>query len=405
MVSSPVARWIAIDAIKAFIRARAIGLSFTSTNPTTPESRSVLATSIIASFVPPFGRIELDAHDPVAGTECASELRLLGRRRRCLRLVTLASLEGHARLAVLVEGEPDRLDLGRCRATAPTDDAGSESDGLRGEVTEVLGCRVRIDHATADDAREADVRERCERETVATHRIERRQGCMRAGAVIRADRSDIELCQPRGCSRRLDASGDLGLVVECEQRHDRERRDGPHRLDRRDELVEIEERLDHEQIDTASLEHARLLRVQRPVLVRIEDLELAERADRAGDPHVAAGHLARLPRQADRRRVDRLELLIQQLCRELAPVRTERVGLDQLGAGPDVARMDGDDTLRRAQVRLLGAAQAGCRAGEQRTHAAVGDDRWAASQPFEKIRHTPECRAAGNQACRSTPTG
>ena len=55
MVSIPVSRWIAIDAIRAFIRARAIGLSLTSTKPTAPESRSVRATSIIASFVPPFG--------------------------------------------------------------------------------------------------------------------------------------------------------------------------------------------------------------------------------------------------------------------------------------------------------------------------------------------------------------
>ena len=173
-------------------------------------------------------------------------------------------------------------------------------------------------------------------------------------------------------------------------------------LDRRDELVEVEERLDHEQVDAASLEHARLLGVQRPVLARVEHLELAERADRAGDQHVAAGDVARLARQADARRVDRLELVIEELRRQLAPVGAEGVRLDQLGAGADVARVHRDHALGRAQVRLLGAAQAGRRPGQQRTHAAVGHDRRAAAQSLEEVRHPPSLLAARNQAVWST---
>ena len=102
--------------------------------------------------------------------------------------------------------------------------------------------------------------------------------------------------------RRADAARDLGLVVERQQRDDRKRGDAAHRLDRDDELLEVEERLDHEQVDAASLEHLRLRRVLRTVLGGVEHLELAERADRPGDEDVAPGDLARLAREPDGRR-------------------------------------------------------------------------------------------------------
>ena len=57
--------------------------------------------------------------------------------------------------------------------------------------------------------------------------------------------------EPLGRRRGVDAAGHLGLVVEGEQRDDRQRRDLAHRLDGDDELVEVEERLDHEQVDAA----------------------------------------------------------------------------------------------------------------------------------------------------------
>ena len=93
------------------------------------------------------------------------------------------------------------------------------------------------------------------------------------------------------------------------------------------------------------------------MLACVEHLELAERADRAGDQHVPARHVTGLARETHGRRVDRLELVLEQLRGELAPVGAERVGLDQLGACADVARVDGDDALGRPEVRLLGTAQ------------------------------------------------
>ena len=150
----------------------------------------------------------------------------------------------------------------------------------------------------------------------------------------------------------------------------------------------------------------RLLGVQRPVLAGVEHLELAERADRAGDQHVPAGDLARLAREADGGRVDRLELVLEQLRRQLAPVGAEGVGLDQLGAGADVARVHRDDALGGAQVRLLGAAQAAdvapASSAPMPPSATIGGPLRSRSR---KSAIAPSLGRGANQAARSTPTG
>ena len=288
MVSIPASRWIAIDAISAFIRARAIGLSFTSTKPTAPDCRSTRATSIMASLVPPFGGSSstLTTHSPSrsARASLVSPTAAMGRGSSG----ELARLERRPRRTLVVERRADRLDLRRRRAAAAADDPRAERRCLGGEVAEVLGRRVGVDDAPADDAREADVGQGGKRHAGVAHRVEREQRGVRAGAVVRPDRRDVELREPPAGGARIDAAARLGLVVEREQRHDRKRRGSADGLDRGDELIEVEERLDHEQVDAAALEHAGLLGVQRPVLARVEHLQLAERPDRACDQHVTA---------------------------------------------------------------------------------------------------------------------
>ena len=51
----PASRWSVADVMSAFIRALAMGLSFTSTNPAWPEARIARATSTRPSSEPPFG--------------------------------------------------------------------------------------------------------------------------------------------------------------------------------------------------------------------------------------------------------------------------------------------------------------------------------------------------------------
>ena len=205
--------------------------------------------------------------------------------------------------------------------------------------------------------------------------------------MVGADRRDVELGEAAGGGRGTDAARDLGVVVERQERDDRERRDAADGLDGDDQLLEVEERLDHEQIDATSLEDACLRRVQGAVLGGVEHLELAERADRARDEDVAPGDLTGLPGESHARGVDLLEPVVEKDAGELAAVRPEGVRLDQLGAGRDVARVYRDDALGSAEVRLLGAAQAGHGPGDERTHAAVGDDRTAGAQSIQEAAH------------------
>ena len=80
-------------------------------------------------------------------------------------------------------------------------------------------------------------------------------------------------------------------------------------------------------------------------------------------------------------------LVREEVARELAAVRAERVRLDELGAGVDVAEVHVEHALGRAEVRLLRAAQPRDGAREQRAHAAVGDDRRPGGETFEEAAH------------------
>ena len=183
----------------------------------------------------------------------------------------------------------------------------------------------------------------------------------------------------RSAASRAPTPGErLGVLVEGQERDDRQRRDAPHGRDRVHELLEVEERLEHEEVGAAVLEHRRLLREELEPLLRAR--RLAERPDRAADEDVAARQLPRLAGELHRGRVDPLELVVQVVGGELPAVRAERVRLDQLRAGVDEAHVQRDDRLGRPQVRLLGRAQARHRGGQKRPHPAVGDDRRALLQ-------------------------
>ena len=77
--------------------------------------------------------------------------------------------------------------------------------------------------------------------------------------MVRADCGDVERCER--CGRLLggDAPERLRVLVEGQERDDRQRRHGAHRADRGEELLELVERLDHEEVDAATFEKLRLL--------------------------------------------------------------------------------------------------------------------------------------------------
>ncbi len=328
-------------------------------------------------------RVDLDREDPLVLAEGAGELRflsLLGDRDLHL---ALGEDERRARLALLLDRRGDRRDLGRGRPAAAADHAGAEVPCVRGELREVLRRRVRVDDAVAGHARETDVRHRGEREPVAVHLAQRGEGGLDAGAVIRADRGHAEVAEAFSGVSGGEPRERFCARVErqhCEHRQGGDAADG---LDRRLELVELEEGLDGEEVDAAALEDGGLLGEDLLALVGLDRL-VAEGADRAGDEHVAARDLPRLACQLDAGAVDVRELVLEVAGGELAAVGAERVRFDHVRPGLDEADVELDDGLGRAQVRLFGDADARHGAGDEDAHAPVRDERRAVGESLEE---------------------
>jgi hypothetical protein len=167
--------------------------------------------------------------------------------------LALRSRERCGRLTFFLDRPGDRRDLGGRRPAAAADDPRAEGAGLSGELCEVLGRGVRIDHTAPGEAGQADVGEGSEWPSVA-HRFERGESGMETGAVVGADRGQLVARQPLECGTRRDAAEGLRVLVEREHGDDGQPRDALHGLDRRRQLLQLEEGFDHEQIDTAPLE-------------------------------------------------------------------------------------------------------------------------------------------------------
>ena len=318
-------------------------------------------------------RVELHRDDPLALAEHPGE-RGLGRSLLDLdRRLALPEDEWSARLAGLVDRTADRGDLRGRGAAAAADDLRAEPARVRRELGEVLRRGVRVDHAAAGHAREADVRQSGERDAVAAHVLDRPERRLKAGAVVRAEGADPQLTELVGRLASTHAGEGLGFVLEREQRDDRQARDAANGLDRDDKLVEVEERLEHEQVGAAPLQDRRLLGEEPGSLFELR--VVTQRADRAPDEDVAPGDLARLSREADAGGDDLLELVLEVVAGQLPTVRAEGVRLDQLGARADEADVQRDDGVRRSKVRLLGGAESRDGARDERAHAAVADDR------------------------------
>ena len=252
-----------------------------------------------------------------------------------------------------------------------------------GEVGEVVGRRVRVHDSTGGERRQTDVRERSERRVAGSHRLERAEGSLDARAVVRADRGQAERTQSLRCIGRPHAADRLCVLVEREQCDDRQRRHSADRVDRDQQLVQVVEGLDHEQVDASALEQLGLFGEERcEVLVAASASGVADRPDRSRDVDISAGDLAGLTRQLDRRLVDRGELVLEEVPAQLASVRPEGVGLDQVGARSNEAEMQRDDALGRSEIRFLGHAEPRHGGRQEHTRAAVGDQRRAVAQTF-----------------------
>ena len=171
---------------------------------------------------------------------------------------------------------------------------------MRGEVGEVLRRRVRETSARAAMRREADVRQRRERHPASPTSPRAQQRRRRPApwfAPNACDRSSRNRSAASRAATPPSVTPSLSKLISATIGSAGHR---AHRLDRDLELVEVVERLEDEQVGAAALEDARLLGEQLAVVL-LAVLDVAERPDRAADQHLAAGDLARLPRELHRR--------------------------------------------------------------------------------------------------------
>ena len=394
IVSIPVVRSIAIAAMSADSRARAIGLSLMSTASTTPEAFSFAATRASTPCSCPWAgraRRTRPTRPRRACARAASSL-LLRADRGDLGRIAVERDERDARLALLLDRRADRRDLRGAGAAAAADDPRAEVARLRGELGEVVGRRVRIDDAAAAAARQPDVRLRREREPVRRLRPSPRARRAPRPGRRRSSRRRRRRPAPRAARRIAgrDAGERLGVLVEGELGDDRQRRDGPHRGHGRLELLEVEERLDHEQVDAAPLEEPRLLEEDVVgVLAAVRAVELAERADRAGDEDLLARR-SRAPRARASRRSRRSPRAGR---RAGAPASLRRFAPNvfaSISSAPAAMNAvwtaitaSGARTFASSGARSLRHA-----AGQERARSAVADDRpGPCCETFEKAAH------------------
>ena len=400
IVSSPTTRSIVAEAMSPLIRARARGLSLTSTTSTWPDSCSARASSSIACALPPRGgSISTETtNSPARNFLWRSVSRsgslaetTISRSRTTSRVRGLRSSSTAFRIAAIWVGvvpqQPPMMRAPSSRACAAN--SAKYSGVACGKITRSPARLARPTFGSAASGL-----------PLSPIRSMARSAAWRPTpwfAPIAATSSARERC---GRLLGGDASERLRVLVEGQERDDRQRRDGADGADRGEELVELVERLDHEEVDAAALEELRLLAEHGIAILH----RAAERADRAGDEDVRAGHLARVARDLHCGLVDRRDLVLEVVLGELAPVRAERVRLDDVRAGADEAEVQREDALGRADVRLLGAAEPGDGARDERPHAAVADERRAVREAVEKSAHRriPARSAAGSHVVRSS---
>ncbi len=123
--------------------------------------------------------------------------------------------------------------------------------------------------------------------------------------------------------------------------------DAPHRANRRANLVDVAERLEHEQVHAPLDERARLFAKE---LLGLVNAGLAPRLDADAERANRARHIRMLargvPREPRTLQVDRVHLVRQAERAEFDSVRAERVRLDDVGAGAHVGLMHLGDEIR-----------------------------------------------------------
>ena len=161
-----------------------------------------------------------------------------------------------------------------------------------------------------------------------------------------------------GCLGRR-AVGQHEVLAEGHRGDDRHVRRPVGLVDGEQQVVEVEERLDHEQVDAALEQAVDLLPERRPDRGLVGVAELAgrrtQRADRAADPRVPAADVPGLAGDLGRPAVEARRVVGEAVGVEADPVGAEGQRLDEVGAGVEVLAVDRRDEVRAGRRQLVEA--------------------------------------------------
>ena len=123
------------------------------------------------------------------------------------------------------------------RAAAAADDARAHGGCFSRKKREIFGRRSRIDDAIADALGKSGVGHSRNGTPGRGQTFENRQQRLRAERAIRADHLNILLRQARRCFRWADATEGVAFFGKRKLGHDRQRREGANRIDRRQQHI------------------------------------------------------------------------------------------------------------------------------------------------------------------------
>ena len=284
-------------------------------------------------------------------------------------------------------GLPSRVgahggDVGRRRPAAAADDPRPRVQEPRHDRPEPrrLG---RVDEPALEALRQAGVGHDRARRLAGLGLAEPRQRVeagQRPDAAVDADGVHAGRGQrlDRGLGRR--PVGQHQVLAEGHRRDDRHVRRPVGLVDGQQQVVEVEEGLDHEEVDAALEQPVDLLPEGGPDrgLVGVAELAggCAQGADAAADPRVPAADVPGLAGDLRRPSIEACRVVGEAVRVEAHPVGAEGQGLDEVGAGVEVLAVERRDEVRAGRRQLVEARALRDPAREQqRAHPAVGEQR------------------------------
>ena len=294
--------------------------------------------------------------------------------------------------------------LGR-RPAAATDDPGAGRQQAWRDGPEVLGAR-RIDEAPLESLREPGVgHDRSRRLAIGgtAHRLEGVQTGGRPRPAVDADCVRTRASERGGGDGRVVAVGQKEFLPESQRGDDRDVRRAARLVDGEDQLLQVRERLEHDQV-RPTLEQALDLLAEDGSRDRVgEDRTTTRRRtqgpDRAANQCVASTDLACLARKLCGTPVERAHLALETPSGQSLSVGTERQGLDQLGARFEVLPVGGADHLRMGRDEFLEAGSLRhATAEQQRPKAAVDQQRAVGETAAKALARRAERRGVGHRS-------